>query len=74
MRQGDSDRGIAEAWNMGRRKAGQWRAPEQTRGWLDAQIPLPECVFRTNVTGDLGILTEIPVHHDLRFSPRFCGV
>ena len=37
MRQGDSDRDIAEARIMGRRKAGQWRALAQTHGWLDAQ-------------------------------------
>ena len=42
MRQGDSDRDIAEARIMGRRKAGQWRALAQTHGWLDAQTPLPD--------------------------------
>ena len=31
MRQGDSDRDIAEARIMGRRKAGQWRALAHTR-------------------------------------------
>ena len=41
MRQGDSDRDIAEARIMGRRKAGQWRALAQAHGWLDAQTPLP---------------------------------
>lgn len=42
MRQGDSDRDIAEARIMGRRKAGQWRALAQTHGWLDVQTPLPD--------------------------------
>ena len=40
MRQGDSDRDIAEARIMGRRKAGQWRALAQAHGWLDTQAPL----------------------------------
>lgn len=42
MRQGDSDRDIAEARIMGRRKAGQWRALAQTHGWLDTHAPLPD--------------------------------
>lgn len=42
MRQGDSDRDIAEARIMGRRKAGQWRDLARVRGWLDAQAPLPD--------------------------------
>lgn len=42
MRQGDSDRDIADAKIMGRRKAGQWRALAQAHGWLDAQAPLPD--------------------------------
>jgi transposase len=42
MRQGDSDRDIAEARIMGRRKAGQWRDLARTCGWLDAQAPLPD--------------------------------
>jgi transposase len=42
MRQGDSDRDIAEARIMGRRKAGQWRALAQAHGWLDTQAPLPD--------------------------------
>lgn len=42
MRQGDSDRDIAEAKLMGRRKAGQWRELAQERGWLDSQAPLPD--------------------------------
>ena len=42
MRQGDSDRDIADAKIMGRRKAAQWRALVQVHGWLDAQAPLPD--------------------------------
>jgi len=42
MRQGDSDRDIAEAKIMGRRKAAQWRTLAQSHGWLDAQAPLPD--------------------------------
>ncbi len=42
MRQGDSDRDIADAKIMGRRKAGQWRELAQERGWLDTQVPLPD--------------------------------
>ena len=42
MRQGDSDRDIADAKIMGRRKAAQWRALAQVHGWLDAQAPLPD--------------------------------
>ena len=42
MRQGDSDRDIADAKIMGRRKAAQWRALAQSHGWLDAQAPLPD--------------------------------
>lgn len=42
MRQGDSDRDIADAKIMGRRKAAQWRALAQAHGWLDAQAPLPD--------------------------------
>ena len=42
MRQGDSDRDIAEARIMGRRKAGQWRQLAQAQGWLEPQAPLPD--------------------------------
>ena len=42
MRQGDSDRDIADAKIMGRRKAAQWRALAQAHGWLDAQALLPD--------------------------------
>jgi transposase len=42
MRQGDSDRDIADAKIMGRRKVAQWRALAQSHGWLDAQAPLPD--------------------------------
>ena len=41
MRQGESDREIAAARLMGRRKAAQWRELAQARGWLDEQQPLP---------------------------------
>lgn len=42
MRQGDSDRDIAAARLMGRRKASDWRALAKARGWLDPQVPLPD--------------------------------
>ncbi len=42
MRQGDSDRDIADAKIMGRRKAGQWRELALAHGWLDAKVPLPD--------------------------------
>jgi transposase len=42
MRQGDSDRDIADAKLMGRRKAAQWRELAQERGWLNADVPLPD--------------------------------
>jgi hypothetical protein len=42
MRQGESDRDIAAARLMGRRKAGHWRALAKARGWLDPQVPLPD--------------------------------
>jgi hypothetical protein len=42
MRQGESDREIAAAELMGRRKAAQWRGLASARGWLDVQQPLPD--------------------------------
>ena len=42
MRQGESDRDIAAARLMGRRKAADWRALAKSRGWLDSQAPLPD--------------------------------
>jgi len=42
MRQGDSDRTIARARLMGRRKAAQLRALAEEEGWLDKARPLPE--------------------------------
>lgn len=42
MRQGESDREIAAARLMGRRKAAQWREMASARGWLQAEQPLPE--------------------------------
>ena len=41
LRQGDSERDIARARLMGRRKAAAWRAVAETRGWLDATAALP---------------------------------
>lgn len=41
MRQGESDRGVAKAGLMGRRKAAQLRQLAKERGWLD-KGPLPE--------------------------------
>lgn len=42
MRQGDTDRAIARSGLMGRRKAGEVRELAVSRGWLDAQVPLPD--------------------------------
>ena len=43
MRQGESDREIAAARLMGRRKAAQWRELASAHGWLDVQQPpLPD--------------------------------
>lgn len=42
LRQGDSERDIARARLMGRRKAKQLRAVALERGWLEAGAPLPE--------------------------------
>lgn len=42
MRQGESDREIAAARLMGRRKTAQWRELATARGWLDVQQPLPD--------------------------------
>ncbi len=42
MRQGDTDREIARAKVMGRRKAAQLRELAQHHGWLDPEQPLPE--------------------------------
>jgi transposase len=41
MRQGDSDRDIAAARIMGRRKAGHWRAVAAEQGWLEPACALP---------------------------------
>lgn len=42
MRQGDSDRDLARAGLIGRRKAGEIRELARAQGWLDADQPLPE--------------------------------
>ena len=42
MRQGESDREIAAARLMGRRKTAQWRELDTARGWFDVQQPLPD--------------------------------
>lgn len=42
LRQGDTDREIARAGLMGRRKAGEVREAALTRGWLDSALPLPD--------------------------------
>lgn len=41
MCQGQSDRDIAAARLMGRRKAADWRALAKARDWLDPQTPMP---------------------------------
>jgi hypothetical protein len=42
LRQGDSERDLARARLMGRRKLAAFRALAATQGWLDSQTPLPE--------------------------------
>ncbi|MEW8075346.1 MAG: IS21 family transposase, partial [Candidatus Sedimenticola endophacoides] len=42
MRSGDSDRAIAKAKLMGRRKAGELRQRAMEQGWLDNDRPLPD--------------------------------
>lgn len=42
MRQGDSDRALAKAGLIGRRKATALRAVAQAQGWLDPGTPLPD--------------------------------
>ncbi len=42
MRLGDSNRQIAKAKLVGRRKAGALRRLAQARGWLDKDRPLPD--------------------------------
>ena len=42
MRLGDSDRQIAKARLMGRRKAAELRGLAGERGWLDRENPLPD--------------------------------
>ncbi len=42
MRQGDSDRVLARAGIVGRRKAADIRRTAQANGWLDADTPIPD--------------------------------
>lgn len=42
LRQGDTDRQIARAGLMGRRKAGDVREVALSRGWLERALPLPD--------------------------------
>ena len=42
MRQGDTDRSIARAGLMGRKKLGVLRRQAARLGWLDSHTPLPE--------------------------------
>ena len=41
MRLRDTDRSIARAWLMGRRKLAQLRRTAEAAGWLDFATPLP---------------------------------
>ena len=41
MRQGESDRALAKAGLVGRRKARQTRLAAGQKGWLDESVPLP---------------------------------
>ncbi len=51
MRQGDSDRAIAKARLMGRRRAGELRQLAAARGWLDKGRGLPEDAVLAEVLG-----------------------
>lgn len=42
MRLGDTDRAVARAGLMGRRKAGALRRVAEAAGWLDPAVPLPD--------------------------------
>jgi hypothetical protein len=42
MRLGETDRAIARAGFMGRRKIAQFRQSALKHGWLDPALPLPE--------------------------------
>lgn len=42
LRQGDTDREVARARLMGRRKTAAVREAARQRGWLDADLPLPD--------------------------------
>ena len=42
MRSGQSDRQIANAGLMGRRKAGELRIVAEKQGWLSPDAPLPD--------------------------------
>ena len=42
MRSGDSDRDLARAGVIGRRKAGELRRLAESRGWFDPGQPLPD--------------------------------
>jgi hypothetical protein len=54
MRQGDSDRAIAKARLMGRRRAGELRQLAAARGWLDKGRGLPEDAVLAEVLGRAG--------------------
>jgi transposase len=61
MRLGDSDRVLAKAGLIGRRKASQLRQLAQTQGWLDRATPMPDDVtlaahLRTEPSAD-----QVPV-------------
>ncbi|MBE7522621.1 MAG: hypothetical protein HS109_09580 [Burkholderiales bacterium] len=52
LRQGDSERDVARARLMGRRKVAAFRALAVQRGWLDAGTPLPEDAQIASVVGE----------------------
>ena len=52
LRQGDSERDVARARLMGRRKVAAFRALAVQRGWLDAGTPLPEDALIASVVGE----------------------
>lgn len=51
MRLGDSDRDLARAKLMGRKKAAQFRLIAQERGWLDPALPIPDAAQLAAVVG-----------------------
>ena len=53
MRLGESDRTIAKAGLMGRRKAAELREVAHEQGWMEETRPLPEDALPINLPGSV---------------------